>query len=1059
MMPFSKPVQLVALNGSARCPFHCWLVLIFLLGGALVTRGGDYLVNTWEVDDGLPESAVSEVAQTAEGYIWVGTLNSGLSRFDGVRFVNFDSANTPQLGGRGVRRLIADPGGVLWINGFGNYLASWRAGKFHAEYPGPAVITSLVEAATNRIIFATQEGQLLEGASKPDGSRTWAKIIPQGTGLNARFVADRLGGIWFRRMDRQLVRMVDGQEIPMSPVSDSQTTALAGDVQGNIAVGAADRLYAWNNGGFHDITPTNGEPDLAIVGIVSDGQGGWWVEANDHLRRCRDRQWIAEATDWNRRHLLWRRVHHEQPDSQGGLWFDYVGGGLIHVGGDGHFSSVTTRDGLPSNTVRTIFQDREGNLWASFEHSGLSRVRPRLFEAVGKSEGLADTVVTSVCEDRAGAIWIGSIGGTVSRFEQGHCTNFTLPQLGTHCEMALVYPDADGRVWIGTHGDGVFVHEAGSDTFQPVLSLNQVGVRVRGVLRARDGRLWVASQDGLFCQESNRLQQLLKPAFEDDYPTELAEGPDGTVWVGMNTGELLKADHGELTTFRPSNPTVHRRFSAVYPDADGTVWIGTLGAGLLRFKANEFASLTASNGLPTDTISQVIEDGSGHLWFGSSAGIFSVEKTRLNACFDGTAKTLAYRIYGRDNGLPTLGCAVEFQPTAWRDHTGRLWFATGKGVTYAQPHDTRINTEPPPVIIEEVRVDGNVQWTGTSVAGAQPVQLDIGPGRHQLEFSYTGLSFTAPDRVRFKYMLDGLDPGWIDASGTRTATYSAVPPGHYEFKVMARNSDGVWSAAAAQVAMSIRPHVWETWWFQGLGIVVLLAVVGGGVWSYEHRRTHRRLEQIERQQALERERVRVARDLHDELGAGLTEIGLLGALAKRTNTAPDRVREHLAHITGKAREMVTSLDEIVWSINPKNDSLVSLSKYFCEYVQQFLQLTPIRCRIEVADDLSDCPLTSEQRHHLLMAFKEALTNVVRHAQASEVRIGMAMANGDFIITVADDGRGFASASSAEGADGLLNLSRRMDQLAGRCDVQTGPGRGTTVKLIMPLPKTGDALNN
>jgi signal transduction histidine kinase len=211
-----------------------------------------------------------------------------------------------------------------------------------------------------------------------------------------------------------------------------------------------------------------------------------------------------------------------------------------------------------------------------------------------------------------------------------------------------------------------------------------------------------------------------------------------------------------------------------------------------------------------------------------------------------------------------------------------------------------------------------------------------------------------------------------------------------------------------------------------------------------------RQEHAETQRRFEEERSRVARDLHDDLGAGLTEIGLLGGLAQRLNTAPERVRDHLAHITDKAREMVTSLDEIVWSLNPRHDSVASLSKYFCEYAQQFLQLTPVRCRLEVAEQLPDYPLTSDQRHHLLLAFKEALTNVVRHAQAGEARIGMGVQDGSLVVTVSDDGRGWDGAARSHGADGLDNLAQRLKQLGGTCEVSSQLGHGTRVRMTLPV---------
>jgi signal transduction histidine kinase/ligand-binding sensor domain-containing protein len=1033
--------------------------------GLLTAKGGEYLIKTWEAD-GLPESAVTDVAQSEEGYIWAGTLNHGLSRFDGVRFVNFDSDNTPQLAARGVRRLIAGPDGTMWINGFGNYLASWSAGGFHLEYPGPAVITFLVLAQPERIVFSTQEGQLLEGTGSGT-NRVWRKIAPQGVGLNARFFADENGGIWFRRTDRQLIRWFENREILMPSIpTNSPVTALAGDAKGTIAIGTGQGLFIWQGGKFQEATPTNGESNLLVQGIVSDGQGGWWIEANRRLRHCQDRHWIGEAADWNRQRRSWSRVRHEQPDRKGGLWFAYVDGGILHVSKTGEWSALNSQNGLPGNTVRDLYQDREDNVWVSFERSGLARVRQRRFEAVGHSEGLVDNVTTSVCEDRSGAIWIGTMGGKVARYEQGYCTNFTLPLFGTHCEKSLVYPDAEGRVWVATHGNGLSVYESGE--FRPVLSITNIGIRIRALLAARGGQIWIASQNGLFCY-SNGLQCLDVATNEEDYPTSLAEDADGVIWAGMNTGELLKCDHGLLSRFRPPDAAMRRRFSAIATDDSGEVWIGTLGAGLLQFIDGHFKRISISEGLPTDSISQILPDAYGKLWFGSSAGIFSIRRSSLDACALGATNMISCHLYGRDDGLPTLGCSVEFQPTSWRGRDGRLWFATANGVTCVQSQDSRdmdINSQPPPAVIEELRVDGKPRMPDGGSAGyidanlrhssQKKPRLMVEPGRHQLEFRYTGLSLSAPDRIRFKYKLEGLDKTWVEPTDARVATYNSVPPGEYRFRLMACNGDGVWSASEAAVILTIRPHAWETWWFRSGALCGLLLAVAGGGWSIERRRTRQRLAVLERQQALEHERARVARDLHDELGAGLTEIGLLGALAQRANAPQQRVHDHLGQITGKAREMVTSLDEIVWSLNPKYDSVPSLSRYFCEYAQQFLQLAPLRCRLEVDDTLPACPLSSEQRHHLLLAFKEVLNNVVKHARATEVHIAIAVANGSLTITVADNGLGLPAASPAEGAEGFLNLSRRMEQLGGSCRFDSASGKGTTVRLILPLPKMNPA---
>ena len=820
------------------------------------------MVKTWGVDDGLPENGITDVVQSPDGYLWVSTLNSGLSRFDGLRFVNFDLPFASAFSSHGVRRLFVDGAGILWINGFGNYLACLKTGEFRLEQTQPVVITWLVPRNSGRVVFATKEGQLLQQVQGDGTNWVWKIITAPGAGLNARFVADSQGDCWYRRWDGQLSRLA-GERAKLMPLPTgiAEMATLAGDSRGVIVAGSTEGLFVWDKGSFLDMTPTNGEPGIAVRGVVSDGQGGWWVDANSRLRRCRHRQWIAEATEWREQRRSWSRVRWEQSDSSGGLWLAYLDGGLVHVSASGELSTVTSRDGLPSNRVRTFTQDREGNVWASFEQGGLARVRPRPFQAVGNREGLADKVTTSVCEDTQGAVWIGTLGGTVSRWENGVCTNFTLPQTGTHCEMSTVCPDPQGRVWIGTHGNGLLVWE--TNQFRPVLSAGQIGVNVRALFVSRDGRVWIASQDGLFCLANGEVQKLLTPKSEVDYPTALAESPGGIIWVAMNTGVLLKLSGSQVARFEPPETSRRSRFAAVFEDAQGMVWIGTLGAGLLRFQDGQFTALTERDGLPTDNISQVLDDGAGGLWLGSPAGVISVRKAALGAR-DGKSRC---RVFGRDDGLPTVGCATASQPTAWRGRGGRLWFATANGVASVQPLEVELKQPPPLVVLEDVLVDGQLEASPANRGiSATTAIIKLRPGRHHLEFRYTGLSFAAPERVRFKYILEGLDEAWMDNRSEHTASYNSVPPGHYRFRVMACNSAGEWSETESSLALVLPPHVWETGWFRLAALGAIMILVAGSVFSVLRVRHRRQLKLLEQRHAVERERARIAQDLHDRLG-------------------------------------------------------------------------------------------------------------------------------------------------------------------------------------------------
>jgi signal transduction histidine kinase/ligand-binding sensor domain-containing protein len=1051
-----------------RMKLFAWFLL---LSGSLVSGfAAEFSVRSWDVDEGLPESGITDVIQSPDGYLWVSTLNSGLSRFDGVRFVNFEPPASSQLASHGFRRLFADADGTLWLNGYGNYLASLRGGKFQWEFTGPAVITWLVWAGAGHAMFATKEGQLLERMPADGTNCSWKLITPPDAGGNTRFFADVQTNFWYRSTNGDLCRVAGGKGEVISPgAGDPQISALAGDARNTIAVVAAQKLLVWDGKIFQDVTPTNGGMEASPRALVSDGQGGWWVEAGDRLRRCQGRNWIAEAEDWPRQKRSWSRVKWEQADAEGGLWMAYADGGLIHVSAAGKLSAVTTKEGLPSNRVRTMTQDREGNVWASFERGGLVCIRPRLFQAVGSREGLSDIVTTSVCEDTNGAIWIGTLGGTVSRWSHGVCTNFTLPQEGTHCEMTTVFPDATGRIWIGTHGNGLLVYEGGQ--FRHVLSDNQVGVNIRGLFVSSEDRVWIASQDGLFTLFNGQLRQLVAPKSEADYPTALAEGENGKIWVAMNSGVLISCSGNQMTTFEPADPAMRCRFSAVCADAHGVVWIGTLGAGLLRFQEGKFSAITARDGLPADSITQVLDDEAGNLWLGSPVGVISVRKDSMTAGLRGTNQNLVCHAYGRNEGLPTVGCAIASQPTAWRARDGRLWFATSKGIASILSPESSPPQHPPLVVIEAMHVDGEPDtpsarlqseaapapwYLASDSQQGKPVKLT--PGHHQVDFRFTGLNFSDPERIHFRYMLEGLEAAWVE-SGERTVSYRNVPPGKYHFRVQAQNSDGLSSGAEAVLEIIIPPHIWETRWFRFTALGMILLSVAGTVFWVLQVRHKRELRTLEHRHALERERTRIAQDIHDDLGASLTRITMLSQSAMNRLEPVKTPGIELSRIYQTARSMTNAMDEIVWAINPSHDTLESLAAYFAEFVQDFLTPTGLKFNLDMPLGLPQWSISSEVRHNLFLAFKEALNNVVKHSKATEVIIALEVRTGGFMLSVTDNGCGFdatepAVAKSEPGrrsrGNGLNNMRRRLEELGGRCTVTSRPGGGTCVTFEVKL---------
>jgi signal transduction histidine kinase len=422
-------------------------------------------------------------------------------------------------------------------------------------------------------------------------------------------------------------------------------------------------------------------------------------------------------------------------------------------------------------------------------------------------------------------------------------------------------------------------------------------------------------------------------------------------------------------------------------------------------------------------------------------------------------------VVGRGEGLPNLQAAFGVWPLGSRCRDGRLLMPTLSGLVVIQPESFRGNPTPPPVVIEAVRVNGqpvaayDVQpgepdraASDTANLRTLTTPLRITPGVQQMQFDFTALSFSSPENVSFRYKLEGLDSDWVDAGATRFAPYTRVPPGDYRFRVTACGHDGVWNEAGASLAFSVQPYLWELTGVRVAGAGTVVALCSGIVLLSARRRYRRKIERLEQRQALERERTRIAQDLHDDLGAGLVEINFGSELAQDPSLGMDEVREHMREIGTRAKEMVTALDEIVWAVNPKQDSVSSLATYFCQYAQHFLEPTPMRCHLDVDKNLPAAPLNAEQRHNLFLAYKEALSNAVQHSGGTDLTVHIAADQQRLTIRVSDNGSGFDpdQLSRPVGADGLGNMRRRLQQLGGDCVVNAAPGRGTAVHLVVPL---------
>jgi signal transduction histidine kinase len=633
-----------------------------------------------------------------------------------------------------------------------------------------------------------------------------------------------------------------------------------------------------------------------------------------------------------------------------------------------------------------------------------------------------------VVEDHDGSIWMGSLGGGLQRYRDGVVTRVPFPGEASGGSVFSVFPAANGRLWMSAEHEDLYVFDG-----TRITRANPGVHGIKAILVDRAGSVWIGAKDGLSRLDGQRHQTFGSGDGVGRRDVRaLAEGPDGAMWIGSGDGTVYRQKDGRFAAFRPEDQNKGSQpIWSILPDADGTLWIGTFRGGLLRLRDGQFTRYTTDDGLPSNVICQVLDDGAGQLWMGSYNGVFRVAKSALERHQNGAPIPVVS--YGRSDGLPTLECSGNYQPSGWTSRDGRLWFATPKGVVSVDPREPASERQPPAVVVEQMRLDQAVM---------SAARLQIPPGPHRLEFQYTGLSLSTPEQVRFRYRLAGLEASWVEAGTARSATYTYVPPGTYRFIVEASLGDGRWSAPSTSEAFTVLPHFSETWWFRAAVGLAAVALVAGTVRYITTRRLRRRLERLEWQRAIEGDRGRIARDIHDDLGAGLTQITLLSELARRES--PHEMEAHLVQISDTARELTQAVDEIVWAVNPRQDTLDGLVNYICQFAQEYLTVAGILCRLDVPGHLPPLPLSADVRHNLFLAVKEALNNIVKHAQAREVRLRLIQEHGRLTFVIEDDGRGF-NVPDPNG-QGLDNLASRLSSVGGQCSISSEPGRGTRVEL-------------
>lgn len=988
-----------------------WLVagmfLVTLAANAVTqVREGGFLVESWQREHGLPDTTVSALAQTVDGFLWVGTPK-GLVRFDGVRFKNIPLHPERPETKENVTALFKERGGRLWIG--------------------------------------TESGDVFQLTGEGYASLTHAGSV--GSRVTS-FASDELGTLWVLAQNNSIQFLkTSGGGFQEYEDADFRPTGFTTDSQGVV--------WGWSMGGLYQLrggqwqkAESPGERRFELLASGLDGR----------LYAVRGQQRVGwsiyqmesgtNATFWGNGPAVLGsprfRSSALMEDHSGTLWLGTLGGGVYFSDADRNWQLLGGATALGHGNINCFLIDREGSVWIGTQSGGLHCARRKQVSDFSLPDRKYSQLVTAVCSSSDGGIWVGTDVSGVFRLNQGAFTPMSAGSDFTNNPVTVLWEDDDANLWTGSR-DGLWRTTKG--VMQKIVFPRGFFGNVRAIFEDEQKRLWVGNRSRLYYRTNdNWVEVVVKSVTETNPIRTIIDGGGGSVWVALQNVGIVRVglDGGLKEAYDAETEHAVADVRALYRDHEGALWIATGGSGLVRLAKGRFTQWTTHEGLISDEISGLSEDASGVIWMTSDDGIIGCSKAELENVAAGKQPRLLCRQLGVDDGLEDAACSGSGQSAITHSADGQLWFCNMRAVCSFAP--TARTTFPPLAVTDEIQVDG-VTYSGS--------EIRLPASARRFEFHFTSAELGNPKRLFFRYRLDGIDKDWVDGGNERVAYYSQLPAGRYQFRAMVGRSQQGWQTPTAPIKIEITPFWWQRLSVRIAGVMGLIALIAGGVWFKERAKLRRWRERIDAQQVLENERRRIARDLHDDLGAQLTEIVLVGELAKRGEQTVTELKNQMGDMTRMTRRLVSAMQEVVWTVNPRNDSVPKLATYLCEYIERFLSATEISHRLELQDELPEKPLPAQVRHDVFLAFKEAVNNAVKHSGAKKIQLAICAENGSLKIALEDDGRGFdpENLPANYSGNGLQNMRSRLEAAGGQAHVISQIGRGTTV--IFEFSISGD----
>ena len=1055
-----------------------------------------YNSRSWQTDEGLPHNLVQAITQTRDGFLWVGT-REGLARFDGISFASFDAKNTPAILNSSITALCASRTGTLWIGTDGGGLVSLKEGRFSRF-----AATNGLAGDTIRAIYETGNGTLWIGTTTGlsryrDGKFTnYSGKDGLVSNLVRAIYEDRDRNLWLATgagLNRLHDQAMDSFVMPNGLPNDS-VRAICQDQGGRIWIGSNNGMLWYNwfwTKNFYAYNTRYGLSDTFVSAICEDPEGNLWVGTYSGLNRFHEGRFLTERDNQGQ---PFGKVNALFADGQGNLWVG-LDEGLVRLT-PRRFTTYTLQQGLSHNNIMSVLEDRKGNLWVGTWGGGLDRCSDERVRSYATSDELSRNLVLALAEGSDGSLWVGAdYDGGLSRLKDGQITRYTWKNGLLKDAVRVVHEDAAGTLWIGT-GQGLCALQNGRFTNYTAKD-GLSGEAVHAICEDHAGTLWIGTEAGLYRRQDGHFSRFTTAnGLSANSVRALYEDKAQNLWIGTGSGGLNRYRSGHFSAYTTTQGLFSDEILDILEDDQGSLWM-SCSQGVFRVHKRDLdeldrgavSSLTSlaygrTDGMETPQCNGSAKPGAwksrdGRLWFATSKGLSVVDPATIRIDANPPPVYLQQVLADKKPLLPPLGKTPSHpgalatasgvaslgdpggSPTA--PEFGRQPAPTAPAYAPSPPREERAGERRPLSISppNSGPVGGSPPDTRHAAAPLEPSDnggnpgrdvLSIPPGQGDLELRFTALDLTAPESIRFKYRLEGVDADWIDAGTRRIAYYSHLNPGKYRFEVIARNKDGVWNQAGASLNLVLEPHIWQIWWLRALAGLLLLGAASGTARYATKRRMQRKLELLERRHALEKERGRIAKDIHDDLGSSLTRIMMLGERAAEGLTRSEDVRPHVDKIVSSARRTVEALDEIVWAVNPTNDTLEGLVEYISHYADEFFENTNVSCRLEIPATLPAFTLEAEVRHDLFLVVKEAFNNIIKHSGATRVSVQVSATADALQIIIEDNGCGLPADPKAPGrkGNGLANMRKRIEGLRGQASFAGASPQGARLQFSVPL---------